>query len=104
MSKYRAVQTVIDGKKFASKKEARRWGELRMLECAGYVFNLRTQVPYILVEKSQYGRAVKYIADFVYEDENGDTVVEDTKGFKTDVYKLKKRLMAEKYGIIIKET
>ena len=50
-----------------------------------------------------YGRAIKYVADFVYE-ENGQTVVEDVKGVKTPVYKLKKRMLAEKYGIVIKET
>lgn len=103
MSKYHAQYTTVDGIKFASKKEATRYRELKLLERAGVITKLRMQVPFILVDKSQFGRQIKYLADFVYE-EDGETVVEDTKGFRTDVYKLKKRLMAEKYGIVIKET
>lgn len=60
--------------------------------------------PYVLIDKSKYGRQIKYIADFVYYDkELKQEVVEDTKGFRTDVYRLKKRLLAEKYDIEIKE-
>lgn len=103
MSKYHAQYTTVDGIKFASKKEATRYRELKLLERAGVITKLRMQVPFILVDKSQFGRQIKYLADFVYE-EDGETVVEDTKGFRTDVYKLKKRLVAEKYGIVIKET
>lgn len=90
---------------FDSKKEAKRYAELKLLERAGKISDLRTQVPYIVIEKSKYGRAVRYYADFVYFDKDiNETVVEDTKGFRTDIYKLKKRLLAEKYGIVIKET
>lgn len=101
-SKYHAVKTELDGIKFDSKKEAKIYSELKLLERAHEISNLRLQVPYILIEKSEYGREIKYIADFVYE-EKGQTVVGDAKGIRTDVYRLKKRLMAEKYGIIIKE-
>lgn len=103
MSKYHAKRTTVDGIKFDSKKEANRYLELKLLEKAKAIQDLHLQVTFPLVKKSQYGREIKYIADFVYY-ENGHMVVEDTKGFKTDVYKLKKRLMAELYGIEIRET
>lgn len=66
------------------------------MEKAKIIKNLRLQVPYVIIEKSQHGRAIKYIADFVYYDnEKGREIIEDTKGFRTDVYKIKARLMAE---------
>ena len=75
-----------------------------MLQRANKIKNLRLQVSYVLIDKSRYGRQIKYIADFVYYDkELKQEVVQDTKGFRTDVYRLKKRLMAERYGIEIKE-
>lgn len=102
--KYRNVKTEVDGIKFDSKKEAQRWGELKILERAGEISNLQRQVPYILIDKSKYGQQIKYIADFTYQDK-GNLVVEDVKSpiSKTPVYRLKKRLMAERYGIEIKE-
>lgn len=102
-SKYHAKKTVVDGIKFDSKKEAKRYLELKAMEKVGSIKNLQLQVPFILIEKSKYGRSIKYVADFVYN-RNGSKVVEDVKGVKTPVYKLKKRLMAEKYGIIVLET
>lgn len=102
-SKYRNLKTEVNGITFDSKKEAKRYQELKLLERAKVISDLRLQVPYVLFPKSQYGRVVKYIADFVYI-ENGQEIVEDCKGMRTDVYKLKKRLMAEKYGIVIKES
>lgn len=77
-----------------------------MLQRANKIENLRLQVPFVLIDKSKYGRQIKYIADFVYYDkELKQEVVEDTKSeaTKTPVYRLKKRLMAETYGIEIKE-
>ena len=102
-SKYHAKKTIVDDITFDSKKEAMRYQELKLLQRAGEIENLQLQVPYVLIEKSKHGRAIKYIADFVYE-EKGQTVVEDSKGYRTDVYKLKKRLLAEKYDIEIKES
>ena len=102
-SKYKAKPTEIDGIRFASKREAKRYQELKLLERAKEIQDLKLQVPYVLIQKSAHGREIKYVADFVYE-ENGQTIVEDSKGFRTDVYKLKKRLMAEVYGITIRET
>lgn len=103
MNKYNAKKTVVDGITFDSKKEAKRYGELLLLQRAGVISNLQLQVPYILINKSKYGRAIKYVADFVYY-ENKQIVVEDVKGIRTPVYRLKKRLFEEKYGIRILET
>lgn len=107
-SKYHAEKAIIDGERFDSKREAERWQELRLMEKAGEISTLRRQVKYELIpafkkpgERTE--RSVSYIADFVYT-ENGETVVEDSKGFKTDVYKIKRKLMIEKYGIWIRET
>lgn len=102
-SKYHAKKVVLDGISFDSKKEAKRYNELKILEKLKVISNLRLQVPYILVEKSMYGRTIKYLADFVYLKDD-KIVVEDCKGVRTPVYRLKKRLMAEKYGIVISET
>ena len=103
-SKYRSIKTTVDGITFDSKKEAKRYQELKLLQRANKIKNLRLQVSYVLIDKSRYGRQIKYIADFVYYDkELKQEVVQDTKGFRTDVYRLKKRLMAERYGIEIKE-
>ena len=100
--KYHARPTLVDGIRFDSRKEAARYRELRLLERAGEIQGLQLQVPFLLLPKSQYGRPVKYIADFVYI-QGGRQVVEDAKGYRTDVYKLKRRLMAELLGIEIKE-
>lgn len=102
-SKYKAIPTVVDGIRFDSRKEAQRWCTLNILQKAHEIKELNRQVPFILIEKSPYGREIKYIADFTYY-EGDKFIVEDCKGYKTDVYKLKKRLLAEKYGIVIKET
>ena len=102
MSKYKNVKTTLDGIAFASKKESARYAELKLLARSGLIQNLRLQVPFELIPKQQGERAVKYIADFVY-DENGETVVEDTKGFRTDTYKIKKKLMLAVHGIRVKE-
>lgn len=103
MSKYHNSKTVIDGIRFDSKKEANRYMELKLLERAGVIKELRRQVPYVLINRSRYGRAIKYVADFVYY-EGDKLIVEDVKGVRTPVYKLKKRLIAEMYGIEIRET
>lgn len=105
-SKYRSIKTTVDGITFDSKKEAKRYQELKLLQRANKIEDLRLQVPYVLIDKSKYGRQIKYIADFVYYDkELRQEVVEDTKSeaTKTPVYRLKKRLLAEKYDIEIKE-
>lgn len=99
-SKYNSKKTVIDGIEFDSRFEAQRWCELRMLEKGGAIHNLRRQVVYELqpgFKKNGVSfRPIRYIADFVYE-ENGQTVVEDTKGCLTDEYRLKKKLFEYRY-------
>ena len=92
-----------DGQVFDSVTEYHRWGCLRLLERAGKISNLQRQVKFELVPKQNGERAVHYIADFTYY-EDGQYVVEDSKGYKTDVYKLKKKLMLWVHGIKVKET
>jgi hypothetical protein len=104
MSKYHNTKTAFNGMTFDSKKEAYRYNELLLLERAGVINSLQRQVKYEIIPKSEHGRALYYIADFVYFDEDGTLHVEDVKGIKTQVYLLKKRLLAERYGLKIKET
>ncbi len=88
----------------ASKKEHQRAATLRLWQRAGVISNLREQVPFVLIPAQQGERPCKYIADFVYTDnETGQTVVEDTKGVLTDVYRIKRKLMLYVHGIRIKE-
>lgn len=120
MSKYhnRKVKT-YDGIVHDSRKEAVRWGELKLLEEQGKITELKRQMDFLLIppqyeeietgkrkkktKKKLVERAVTYRADFVYHDENGDIVVEDTKGFKTRDYIIKRKLMLWVYSIRIKE-
>lgn len=94
---------------YASRKEHRRANELRLLQRAGLISNLREQVPYELIptQRAPDGkvieRACSYIADFVYTDQHGNTVVEDTKGVRNDVYRIKRKLMLHVHGITITE-
>ena len=106
-SKFNAIPTTVDGIKFPSKREAKRWGELRLLEKAGKITGLRRQVPFNLVvclegpgTRTTIG---KYIADFVYF-EDRKPVVEDCKGFRTALYRRSKKHMEAQYGIQIRET
>lgn len=108
MSKYHSTPTEVNGIRFDSKREANRWFELRMLERAGKIEKLKRQVKYLLIP-SQYRdgkcieREASYIADFVYV-KDGQLVVEDCKGFRTPEYKLKRKLMLERYDIRLVET
>lgn len=93
---------------YDSKKEHRRACQLKMWQRAGLISNLREQVRFELIppQVDADGNAVRacaYVADFVYNDSEGRQVVEDTKGVRTDVYKLKKKLMLQVYGITITE-
>lgn len=108
-SKYRAKKTVVDGITFDSRKEADRYLVLKGMEEDGLIENLRRQVRYELVPAfdvdGKHYRPVYYVADFVYMDkETGKEVVEDVKGMRTDVYRLKSKLFARRYGVSIKET
>jgi len=103
-SKFGNVRTVVDGKAFASKKEARRYAELKLLEQARDIQYLRTQLRYPL--KVNGVLIATYVADFVYVDtaRGNAQVVEDAKGFRTREYQIKKKLMRAIHGIEIKET
>lgn len=101
-SKYRNKKVVTPDGTFDSQKEYRRWQELKLLERAGQIAELRRQVRYELVPKCGKNRAAYYIADFVYT-ENNKTVVADTKGYKTSEYILKRKILAWRYEIEIEE-
>lgn len=109
ISKYRANPLTVDGIKFDSQKEATRWQELKILEKAGKIKGLKRQVKYSLLpdQRDENGkiieRAVNYIADFVYIEKDGSIVCEDTKGYKTKEYIIKRKLMLYMHGIRIKE-
>lgn len=101
--KYHATAIVVDGIRFASKREGRRWRELKALERAGQINALERQVPIPL--HAAGGRLVgKYLADFRYFDvERGREVVEDAKGMRLPLYIWKKRHVAAEHGIDIQE-
>ena len=108
MAKYGNRKTIIGNKIFDSAHEAQRYRELLLLQKAGEIEDLRTQVKYELIPK-QYGedgklieKSVNYYADFVYM-ENGKTVVEDAKGCRTKEYIIKRKLMLHVHGIRIRE-
>lgn len=108
MSKYGNKKFKADGILWDSKKEFARWCELRILEKGKVISDLQRQKEFELIPKQRDSqgkaiRAVKYKADFVYI-ENNKLIVEDCKGFKTEVYKLKKKLMLYVHGIEIRET
>ena len=122
VSKYRNLKTrVSNGRMADSRKEARRYEELLLLQRVGKISDLCTQVPYELIPAQyetyeRYGkkgqrlkdgqrlveRACTYVADFVYT-ENGKTIVEDTKGVRTPDYIIKRKLMLHIHGIKIHE-
>ncbi|MFQ9519180.1 MAG: DUF1064 domain-containing protein [Acutalibacteraceae bacterium] len=102
MNKYHAQKTILDGIKFDSKRESERYAELKLLQRSGQIRNIRRQVPFELVPKQDGERSVKYIADFVYE-ENGRMVVEDAKGFRPKDYIIKRKLMLWIHGIKVRE-
>lgn len=106
--KYHRRKVTVDGITFDSVKEADRYGELQVLEKAGKISGLERQKRFVLIP-AQRGdgkiveRACTYTADFCYW-ENGEHVVEDCKGVKTEVYRIKKKLMLFVHGIRIRET
>jgi hypothetical protein len=108
-----AKKTVVDGITFHSKREAKRYQELKFLEAAGAIKGLELQPVFtlyagdepLLLRSPRYpnGRKLKYIADFRYYDlARHCIVIEDAKGHRTDVYKIKKALM-EVMGFLVDE-
>jgi gp72 family protein len=107
LSKYRAKKTEIDGIKFDSKKEAKRYIVLKALEGKGEIEKLMLQPRFLLQEgfrkNGKAYRKIEYVADFMYE-QDGKLIIEDVKGIKTDVYKLKQKLFEKRYqDLTIKE-
>lgn len=116
-SKYHAEKASRGDLTFDSKKEARRYDELMLMKQAGMIRDLKLQVRFCLIEGFKTTEGVKhngeyYVADFVYErktvpDCNGDVhwlkVVEDVKGYRTQVYRNKAKLFRERYGFSITE-
>lgn len=109
MNKYFNKKVVVDGIKFDSKKEAKRYTELKLLERAKLIKDLELQKVFELQPKytnnnGESVRSITYKADFYYYDnEKKQYIVEDTKGFRTDTYKIKKKLFEYKYNLTIKE-
>ena len=91
INKYRNKKTEIDGIVFASKKEARRYSELKLLVKAGELVTFNCQVAFPIMYEGQL--ICKYIADFVTYSKDGKRTVEDVKGIKTTTYQLKKKMM-----------
>lgn len=111
MGKYGNRKTEVNGLLFDSRHEASRWIELTYLERAHMIRDLQRQVPFELIPKQVDAsgkvveRAVKYVADFVYFDKDGNLVVEDAKSpaTRTDAFLLKKKMMLYFKGIRIVE-
>ena len=122
VSKYRAQRTTVDNITFASQKEARRYRELKLLERAGDIRGLTMQPEfplYVAVSGGDPERIGVYRGDFAYEERvvrglkitkpptlsiAWEDVVEDVKGFKTPLYRWKKKHVEAQYGIQIRET
>jgi hypothetical protein len=98
-SKYGNKKT--DG--FDSKREAKVAKDLMSLERAGNIRNLEMQVPIVLIEGRGGVKSITYVADFTYEDPDGTKHIMDAKGMRTDVYKLKKKMLFLLHGLTIEE-
>lgn len=100
-SKYKNVPCICNGIKFPSLKEAKRYVSLYYRQKAGEIFKLKLQVNFPILVKGV--KVCTYKADFVYFNKAGQRIVEDAKGMKTPVYKLKKKLLFQTDGIEIIE-
>jgi hypothetical protein len=101
-SKYKAKKTIVDGIKFDSQKEANRYLELKLLEKQGLIKYIDRQTRFELQPSYKKNgktiRAIYYVADFVYFDKaKKKIIIEDTKGYRTEIYKLKKKIFEYKY-------
>lgn len=109
-AKYGNRKVELDGETFDSMKEANRWAELTLMQRAGEIYELKRQVPFVVIpiQKGEDGkvleREVRYIADFTYRRMTDHRlVVEDTKGMKTREYIIKRKLMLYRHGLRISE-
>ena len=107
--KYKNKKVETEDGTFDSVKEFSRWQELKLLQRAGEIYDLKRQVPFVLIptQRDDRGkvieREVKYIADFTYRNKEYKLIVEDTKGMKTKEYIIKRKLMLYRNGIRIQE-
>lgn len=104
-NKFGAIPTEVDGIRFASRREARRWITLDAMQGMGKITKLRHHVRFALeVNTIPLG---EYEGDFVYTDETGMLIIEDAKGMKSGaayrLFQLKAKLMTALYGAIVKE-
>ncbi len=99
-TKYRSIRTTVDGISFASRREANRYAELRIELLAGEIEDLVLQKPFSLDVNGMH--ICDYVADFVYQ-RNGKPIVEDAKGKRLELYRIKKLLMRAIYEIEIVE-
>lgn len=97
-----AKKTIVDGIQFDSKREAKRYGELKLKQQVGQIKGLKVHTVYHLVVNNI--KIGKYTDDFCYYDESNKWVVEDCKVRKSRDYPLRKKLMLALYGIRIVET
>ena len=99
-SKYKNKKIIYNGIKFDSKRECKRYKELLLLLKANEIKDLQLQKRFVLQDSFKFQgktiRSITYIADFVYYDKKGNMIVEDTKGVKTEVYKIKKKMFQKK--------
>jgi hypothetical protein len=98
-SKYKNQPVVLDGFRFASRKEAKEYVRLKLLVQAGEITDLTLQPQFVLQEGKH---PIRYIADFSYV-QDGRLVVVDVKGYRTKEYRLKRKLFLEKYPDVIFE-
>ena len=119
-SKYHSKKITVGGETFDSTKEYRRFCELKLLQRAGKISDLQRQVEFVLIPTQREPDVIgprggvkkglllekecTYYADFVYFNDKGEKVVEDTKGEKTEAYNIKRKLMLYVHGIRIQET
>lgn len=108
MNKYHNKKVIVNGHKFDSIKEANYYNQLRLLQRAGLIRDLELQKTFILQPSFKLNnktrRNITYKADFTYfSNEDNKIHVIDVKGFKTDVYNIKKKMFEYKYGIEIEE-
>ena len=104
--KYHNKKVVRDGEKYDSRKEYLRHCELKYLEKGGYISDLRRQVKYVLIpSQKENGKCIErecsYYADFTYY-KDGELIAEDAKGMETKEFKIKKKLMLKRFGLIVK--
>jgi hypothetical protein len=100
-AKYHNRKVLLDGFAFDSQAEANRYAELKLLERAGKVTQIILQPVFEFYVDLK--PIFKYYADFSYINEHGNKIIEDVKGPRTPLYKLKKKLVEARYGIKIME-